>query len=103
MSRDSEKVENSERSGSQQFLAIVEKSIDRAKKLENDFQRYEQVLSVIRTFCDPFGNPLYKPVILTPGAKFFVTTFYLMMQIGQDSINCRHKSGVSRVGKVFCH
>jgi hypothetical protein len=29
--------------------------------------------------------------------------FYLMMQIGQGSINFKHKSGVPGVGKVFCH
>ncbi|KDP27237.1 hypothetical protein JCGZ_19936 [Jatropha curcas] len=42
----SEKLKISERSGDQQFLAIVEEFIDRAKKLENDFQRLDKAASV---------------------------------------------------------
>ncbi|KAG8662373.1 hypothetical protein MANES_01G095500v8 [Manihot esculenta] len=42
----SKKLKNSERSGEQQCLAVVEEFIDRAKKLENGFQRLDKTASV---------------------------------------------------------
>ncbi|KAG8659616.1 uncharacterized protein LOC110610133 isoform X3 [Manihot esculenta] len=75
---DSEKVENSERSGSQQFLAIVEKSIDRAKKLENDFQRLDKTASIVDIRAE--FQELERFSVINRFAKFHVR--------GQIGVSC---------------
>ncbi|KAF2299328.1 hypothetical protein GH714_031576 [Hevea brasiliensis] len=66
----SQKLKNSERSGNRQFLAVVEEFIDRAKKLENDFQRLDKTASVVDVRAE--FQELERFAVINRFAKFHV-------------------------------
>ncbi|KAJ9147532.1 hypothetical protein P3X46_029682 [Hevea brasiliensis] len=61
---------NSERRGEQQFLAVVEEFIDKAKKLENDFQRLDKTASVVDIRAE--FQELERFAVINRFAKFHV-------------------------------